>query len=290
MSVPTSQTYGKEKSPFRVDSFRIEITRTIGIWPCKVFLQWIIRKPTQATGYSFNIFRSHSPEGPWVLLTATPVIDTYYYIDDTFPSSEDSSTITQYSMRREPYYKVVVTHLTDGTTETLVKLEAAADRRRRGIINKLRRDAHVALRNGNGTEVAVLKRKWFGEPCTCRSSAGPTTRSHCSTCHGTGIVAGYWNPVYGFASRSAAPVEVRTDVEGKTERHVLRAITEYIPEIIPQDVLVFLRDNKRYMVLEVTPTEIQTVNVHQELVLSELSRASVEYNVTADKWNEPPWF
>jgi hypothetical protein len=224
------------------------------------------------------------------VLTTAPIVDTYYYLDDSFPSAENSSTVTQYSMRREPYYKVTVTHLTDGTAETIGKLEAAADRRRRGIIHKLRRDAHVALRNGNGTEVAVLKRKWFGEPCSCRSAAGPITRSHCGICHGTGVVAGYWSPVYGFASRSAASVEVRTDVEGKTERHVLRAITEYIPEIIPQDILVFLRDNKRYIVIEVTPTEIQTVNVHQELVLSELSRASVEYGVTADKWNEPPWF
>jgi len=290
MPVPLSQTYGKEKTPFRVANFRLEVTRITGLWPRRVFIQWLLRKPSQATGYTFEISRAHSPEGPWTSLTPTPLVDTSSFIDDSFLAPSNSSTPGQNSMRMSPYYKITVTHAQDGTVETVVKLEAAADRRRRGMINKLRRDARVALRKGNGTEVAILKRKWFGESCTCRSSTGQSTRSHCGTCHGTGIVAGYWNPVYGFASRSAGPVAVKTDSEGKSEKHVLQSIVEYIPEVIPQDILVFLRDNKRYTVMEVNPTEIQTVNVHQELIISELARSCVEYNIQADRWHDPPWY
>ena len=289
MSAPLSQTFGKEKSPYQVKDFRIEVTRVTGLWPRRVFLQWILRKPTSNTGYFFSIYRSHSPEGPWEELILD-LEDTYYYIDNNFLSPSNSTSAGQYSLKMSPYYKVVVTHAQDGTVEHTKKLEASSDRRRAGIINKLRRDARVALRKGNGTEVAVLKRKWYGENCTCRSATGQSTRSHCDNCYGTGVVFGYWNPVYGFASRSATPVSVNTDVQGKTENHVIRVLVEYIPEIIPDDILVFIRDNKRYLVIENNPTEIQTVTVHQELVMSELSRSSVEYGIPADNWHTPPWF
>lgn len=289
MSVPLSQTRGRERSPYHPGAFRVEITRTTGIWPRKVFVQWILRKPTSASGYTFNVYRSGSADGPWQQV-GVDLQDAYYFLDDNFPSPQDRSEPGLFSMRRTVYYRVTVSHATDGEVETVRPLEADVDRRRRGIIRKLRRDAAVALKKGSGTEVAIIKRKWWGEPCTCKSATGVSTRSHCDACHGTGIVDGYWDPVYGYATRSAAPVEVQTTSKGNTETHFLRVKMLYIPEVIPKDVLVFTRDNKRYVVERVVTTEIHTQTVHQELDVSELGRSAVEYDVTADSWHTPAWF
>lgn len=290
MAVPLSETYGKQKSPPKTTtSLRLEITRTVGIWPRKVYLQWIIRNPNQSTGYLFSIYRSGSSSGPWEIVAAN-LNDTYYFVDENFNAPNDRSNADLLSLRRTVYYKVVVVHPTDGTAEQIKNVEAGLDRRRAGIVRKLRRDAAVMLRKGSGTEVAILKRRWWGEPCTCRSMTGVTTRAHHEPCNGTGIVYGYWNPVYGFATRSSEPVRIGTSEKGNEESHGISVLMLDIPEVERYDVLVFMRDNKRYIIDEVTATEIHTVSVHQELRVSELARSSREYSLEVDNWHTPEWF
>ena len=287
---PLSETYGKQKSPSEKGNFRIEITRTVGLWPRRVFIQWILRNPSTATGYTFQVYRSGGADGPWTQV-ATDLVDTFYFLDDTFPAPQDRTEPGLFSLRRTIYYKIVATHATDPPAESIQALEPGLDRRRQGIVRKLRRDAHVALKKGNGTEVAIIKRRWWGEPCPhCKSATGQSTRSHCSTCLGTGIVTGYWEPVYGYANRTAAPVDNQTATAGVVESHFLRVIMEYIPEVMPRDILVFVRDNKRYIIDRVITTEIHTRTVHQELEVSELAHSAVEFNLTADNWHTPPWF
>ena len=290
MPVPTSQTVWKSESPPKKGTFRVVVNRTTALWPRKVFVQWIVREPKSSSGFLFSLYRSGSAEGPWeTIFEAQP--DVYYYLDNNFPAPQDRSAPGLFSLRRTLYYKVIVSHPTDGTAETVQKLEASLDRRRQGIVRKLRRDAAVMLQRGSGTEVAILKRKWWGEPCeVCRASTGQTTRSHCKECHGTGIVYGYWDPVYGFAVRSATPVDVGTENQGSVERHQLQVKMLDIPEVERYDILVFLRDAKRYIIDQVLPTEIHTVNVHQELVVSELARSSNEYAIKVDPWRDPQWF
>jgi len=290
MPVPLSQSYGKQRSPHRKGDFRIEVTRTVGLWPRRVFLQWILRKPSAATGYTFQVYRSGSSNGPWTQV-ATDLVDTHYFLDDAYAAAEDRSSAGLFSLRRSIYYKITVEHATDGSAEKVQQLEAGVDRRRAGIIRKLRRDAHVALKNGSGTEVAIFKRRWWGVPCPkCLSATKQSTRSHCSTCYGTGIDTGYWDPVYGYATRSSSPVQSVTTSEGTTKVHSLQVKMEYIPEVIPRDILVFLRDNKRYIVESVMTTEIHTQTVHQELEVSELAHSSVTFHLTADRWHSEPWF
>lgn len=287
MSAPTSQAYNKQLSPHISKGFRVEITRTTGIWPRSVFVQWTLRKPTVADGHSFSIYRSGSAEGPWEEITT--LTDTYFFVDDTWPAPRDKSEPGLFSLRRTVYYRITVDG-PEGFSEDVKVLEASPDRRRKGMITKLRRDAAKMLQRGNGTEVAIFKRKWWGTPCSCITATGQSVRSHCHACLGTGIINGYWDPVYGYASRSATPVTEHTTTSGTTEVHTLNVITLDIPVIAPRDVLVFLRDNKRYIVDQLTPTEIQTVLVHQELSISELPKSSIEYALEADRWHTPKWF
>lgn len=290
MGVPLSQTYGKQKSPPKTSSYwSLDVTRVTGIWPRKIYLQWMLRNPGFPDGYTFTIERSGSHDGPWTEIAAG-LTDTYFFVDDGFPAPCDLSEPGLFSLRRTIYYRVTATHTTDGTVSQVKKLEAGLDRRRQGIVRKLRRDARVVLRKGSGTEVAILKRRWWGEPCNCTTKTGQVTRSHCRVCFGTGIVSGYWDPVYGFAVRTSAPVVENTSTQGNVETHNLQIRMYYIPQVAAQDILVFMRDNKRYLVDVPITTEIHTVEVHQELQVSELSRSSREYNIPVDDWRDPAWF
>lgn len=291
MPTPLSQTYGKQAPKIKtVTELQLEVTRITGIWPRKVFIQWLIRNPVAASGYTFSVYRAASPNGPWETLDNT-LADTYFYVDDTFTSPTDQTSSGLFSMRQALYYKVEVDHEDLTAPISIVKqFEAGLDRRRASIARKLRRDVNVMLRKGSGTEVAILKRRWWGEQCDCKTKTGQITRSHCRTCFGTGIIGGYWDPVYSFAVRSASPVDERTSVEGNVETHYLQVLMSYLPEVAPKDVLVFMRDNKRYIIDSVQTTEIHTVNIHQELQVSELARSSREYDVIVDNWHDPEWF
>lgn len=288
MVIPNSQTFGKESSPRSRPDYRIEITRMVQVAAYRVYVQWVLRNPSEITGYTFEIFRSGSSNGPWVSLGT--VTDEFLYVDGAYSEPRDQSAPGLFSLHRTIYYRVVATHSTDPTVSTEQVLEAGLDRRRRAMVKKLRRDAYIKIRKGSGTEVAILKRRWWGTPCNCKSSSGQVVRSHCGICHGTGIETGYWDPVYTFGKRSSSPVDVQTTPAGKTETHRILATIPYIPKVEPLDILVFLRDNKRYIINSVNTTEIHTVTVHQELVVSELAKSAREYAVVVDNWHTPEWF
>jgi len=298
MPVPLSQTYGKEVPqypPYANQTFRLEITRIIPIWPKRVYLQWLLRKPSLATGYVFNIFKSGSSEGPWEHI-GVDLDDTYFFIDDSFDANYTNRSPDLMSLNRAVYYKVTVSGgLPAGTdsAEATKKMEAGLSQRHRGIHRKLQRDARIVLKKVIGTEVAILKRKWWGTPCTtCVNSTGQSSRAHCSVCYGTGIVDGYWAPVYGYAQRQrgVSPIMTQTQEAGKVDIHRIEVIMLNIPEVEHMDILAFIRDGKRYVVESVIPTQIHTVHVHQELQVSELARTASEYKIVVDPWHEPEWF
>lgn len=292
MSVPLSQTYGVERNRTYTGPYRVELSRVVSVWPRKVFLQWrLTGNPVSTPGYTTTIHRGASTAGPWELV-ASNLLDTFYYVDDQFPAPNDNSEPGLFSMKSIMYYRVSVSHLANPqTAEAVGQLNGGTDQRRAGILRKLRRDAEISLRKGSGTEVAVLKRRWWGTPCTCKSATGVVTRSNCSLCSGTGIVSGYWNPVYTFASRSESPRSEQTSSQGTVETHYARLMLPHIPEVRPRDIIVFLRDNKRFIVeSENYVTSIQTQPVHQELTASEISASSVEYNIPVDPWHTPEWF
>jgi hypothetical protein len=256
-----------------------------------VYIQWQLRNGTQAIGYNFTVYRAGSPSGPWEPVVAG-LTDVYYFLDDTYPAPTDRTEPALMSLHNVIYYKVHVTNSIDGEAEASQIIEGGLDRRRRSMVKKLRRDAWIKIRKGSGTEVAVLKRRWWGTECDCKTKTGVVTRAHCSKCNGTGIIDGhgYWNPTYTFGKRSASNLMAQTTSEGKTEANRILVTIPYIPRVEPEDVLVFLRDDKRFMVENVSLTELHSVTVHQELQVTELAKSAREYNMLVDNWHDPQWF
>lgn len=293
MPVPQSQTYGIQQAPVKeaAGNYKLDITRVTPLWPKNLYVQWVLRNPTAGSGYFFNVYRSGSTEGPWETI-AEDLADTYFYFDDSFAAPVSRTTPDLFSLRRVLYYKVTM-HMATPTVlaENVRDLGITIDHRRQGILRKLSRDAYIALKRGSGTRVAVLKRKWWGEPCPkCRALTGQSTRAHCATCKGTGVTVGYWNPVYTYAQRVASPNNMQIGVQGQIDINRQRVLIPNVPQLDPLDILVFLQDNKRFLVENISGTEIHTSSVHQEVDVTELSRSSVEYNLLVDPWREPKWY
>jgi hypothetical protein len=281
MSVPYSQVHGVQKTPPLPREFSVEITRTTPLFPRKVYIQWTLRKPPASAGFRFDVYSAGASEGPWDLLHID-LPDTFYCVD---------STANLFSLHRVIYYKVVCRY---GAVEVSAvrKLEAGLDRRREGIRRKLLRDSAKALKLVVGTEVAILKVRYWGEVCPhCVSKGtGQNVRAHCTYCWGIGILEGYWTPIYGYAQRQRSPIMTQVTPSGHTDVNKVSVIMLSVPQVEPGDLLVFLRDNKRYVVEVVSPTQIHSVDIHQELQVSELARSSREYGVPVDPWHDPGWF
>lgn len=294
MGTPYSQVYGKQKTPPLPAEFSVEVTRTIASFPRRVFIQWIIRKPPAGQGFLFDFYRSGSSEGPWEELE-TDVSDTFFYVDEKFNepivAGGTRRDLNLFSIQRVIYYKVVC-RFGSQTAETVAQLESGLDRRRKGIQRKLIRDAAKALKLVVGTEMAVLKRRRWGEKCSHCVSKGTVqnVRAHCKYCWGTGFLDGYWAPVYGYGQRKRSPVQTQIAPEGNLDINRLEVYMLNVPQVEPGDVLVFLREDKRYIVLLNNPTQIHNVDVHQEVQVSELARSAREYGPEVDPWHDPVWF
>jgi hypothetical protein len=154
------------------------------------------------------------------------------------------------------------------------------------------RDLAIGLKKLNGGPVALLKRQRWGPRCTkCYDKyTKENVRSNCTTCFGTGFSPGYHAPVGTMLRRSPSAVETATAPEGKVDVNVLQMWLLDAPAVEADDVIVFLRDNRRFLVTKMLPTELTTVTVHQKLIATELNRSSIEFRIPVDPTRIPPLF
>lgn len=287
---PLSVRQAVQQSPPKLTNIpRIEVVRVYPMYPRRVFVQWVIRNPGTSPAFVYQVYRSGSTEGEWEHIGVD--LDTYYFVDEDFPTPASQEAPGLFSTQLTLYYKITAVRTGDPTVyEVIKKMEPWLDARRMGMHRKFVRDALVALKKVIGTEVTILKRLRWGERCSCVASTGQSTRASCPLCFGTTFVGGYWEPVYGYAQLGSQPVSVTTAIQGKTERREVTILMSNVPQVGEGDLLIFLRSDRRFEVKHVTPTQVQNVDVHQEVIASELSPYSVEYNIPVNPWLEPCWW
>lgn len=272
----------------------IQITRLLPLFPRGVFLQWDLVSPTEVGSYTFDVYRSGSPEGPWTLLSAA-YTDQYNYLD-TLPLTEtpEERAVNQLSLARGIFYKVAVTPPSgcDNKAEAVSAVEPRLDGKQRLLKRKMLRDASMMLSKLNGVEVAVVKRMHWGPRCTkCYDKfTKEVIRASCTACFGTGFSPGYFSPIVTLGRRGVLPVAKQVSPQGQSEFRPTQVTILDVPKIEPDDVLVFLKDNRRFVVKASIQTELRTVGVHQKLEVSELARSSIEYRIVVDPLRVPALF
>jgi hypothetical protein len=268
----------------------VRITRTTALFPTAVFVQWDV--DSDETGDFFvDVARSQSPTGPWESV-ATGLRDAYNYVDDQFnlpPSATRAGRepVNLFSLSREVYYQLTVTPPSGPTgafQSRATPVEPGLDRRTRLLKRKILHDQAVGYKRLNGIQIAVLKRRRWGDRCPrCYDPVTKeSTLEHCPACFGTTFLGGYWAPTYIRGRREAATVETAMTAHGDSDVKMNDFNVLDYPLVEYKDIVVDLARNDRYQVHRAHATELKSVPVHQKITASLLGRNSIEYSIPVD--------
>lgn len=251
------------------------ITYVTPLHPRGNYVQWEWKEDPPLGPWEFVLERSESPNGPFEIVSDPTVVDNLAFFDK----------LPTHHLHRYWYYRV---SLKDGDTceytspaQTYLSSEKTLDDRLRGEINELRYNTSILLRLDGGVEAWVFKRRNIGTTCPdCRSSLlNISTFGDCPTCLGTKWVGGYYPPVITRALFNDPPVQEGLDAEGETELRVFSLMMLDIPLLVVDDLIYEPGTGQLYEVKSVTTTRRQRVVVHQEPVISELSRSHPAYGL-----------
>lgn len=272
----------------------VKFSRHLALYPRQVFFQWDLLTPTEDGVYTFHLYRSGSPDGPWETL-ATNLVDTYHYFDavPTVPL-DGTEQINLMSLHRDIYYKIVCVPPsgTANQVSDVARIEPGLERKQQQIRRKILHDIQVQLSKLNGVEFAVCKRRHWGARCTkCYDKASRgSVRGNCTTCFGTTFTGGYFDPVMTWGRRGTPQRATSIQPAGVVDANVTQITLLDVPRVFDGDLLVSLRDNQRFVVKQWLTTELRTVTVHQKLVVSELARNAIEYALQVDPYRSPKLF
>jgi hypothetical protein len=274
----------------------VQITRTTPVYrsPEKtgIFVQWTVSSPPAAGIDKFKLERSGSPEGPFELVIDN--IGDFHFFDDLraapVPADEDTrENLNFLSLSRAVYYRLTVTDA-DGNEDTQTRVVGPDNLSRKIMLlrRKAQRDLGVSFKF-NSIDLAILKRRHWGLRCRdCFDVlTKKVTKSKCNTCYGTGFEDGYFTPVRVRGRIGVQNVVTNITPQGKSDVNQKRLTLLDYPELEVDDIVVDVRQNKRYIVKHRHATELQTVAVHQQLTVSELARDSVEHRIPVNLDHSP---
>jgi hypothetical protein len=272
----------------------LTVTRTTPIFPIGVFVQWSVESD-ESGDFLFTVSRSGSPQGPWTALT-TNAENIFNYMD-RWPTTEPDATtesVNQLSLSRGIFYKIDVIPPSGSlnASSAITGVEPQLSGRQRLLKRKMLRDESILLRRFNGTPVAILKRKHWGTRCPdCWDPiARESVRAACTTCYGTGFTGGYYDPIVVYARRTVLQRQTGLAPENTTDVATCQFWILDAPYVETLDIVVALKDGRRFVITHLNNTELQVVTVHQKFDATELPRSAIEHRIFVDPLNVPPLF
>jgi hypothetical protein len=234
----------------------------------RIIVNWEIADTTEEVhSYYFSIKRSESPGGPWDILV-TQIEDRYSFTD---------GEVDLRDKWRKFYYKVVLekkdgseTYESDAAT-----LVAPVDL----IAAEIQRRERLYFEEFVGRRALLYPRRSFGQRCHCYDPVtGQTERSMCMECFSTGYIRGYLNPIVIPVQFDPSAKTVQLMPDAENQQVVTVARTTAFPEIKPRDIIIEA-ENRRWRVLQVTPTERLRAVVHQEIQVTEIVPGDIEFRL-----------
>ena len=231
----------------------------------------------------YRIFRSNSPEGPFDLLTATPLVDTFVFTD---------RQINRRSFWRKHYYKIEAVRTTDSKKiESIVsraEVHVGAQKRMLVALAIVKKERMLLRGIGItpgfvGTPVAVFIRRTFGQHCS--ECFDPILqrglRDNCIPCFNTRYKGGFFAPMSATINLSPNPETLQVVNWGETQPSETDAWMTNYPLLSPGDVIIE-DTNRRWKVARYHATKRLRVPVRQILRLVEINRSNVEYKIPVD--------
>ncbi|HET8686739.1 MAG TPA: hypothetical protein VFM18_08750 [Methanosarcina sp.] len=250
-------------------------------WYHYVAVQWTV--PDSWGDCVFNVYHSALEEGPYELLTTSP-LNGNCLVDY---SSQD------YSKFRNGFY-VVEAILRSLNNRVLRSKPCTWQNVRRNWVQlralDIQRRENVLLSKFTGVKSYLFKRRTYGMRCTnCWDPVSETvTKDKCLVCFGTSFQGGYFPPVPLFVQYEPTPNNLMKTYFGKFEPNQIGAWSIAIPEIASDDIVVRIGDWNVYKVGPIQTTELQAVPVRQIMQLTQLGRRDVENELVTQKLTEFP--
>lgn len=221
-----------------------------------------------ALDYTFQVFRSESPEGPFDPITQT-FEDRYIFVDARVPQGD---------RYRQLWYRLRVVHKASGDVREYGPITQEAEPSLDAQF--IRRSEMTLLTQVIGRACWLFKLRSFG--ARCPSCWDPTshkrTRSSCLDCFDTGYLRGYMDPIEIWVQIDPAARSQQNNAQQIDQQTATSARTSFYPNITPGDVLVEA-ENKRWRVLSVTLSERLRAPIKQELTMRQIALTDIEYKL-----------
>jgi hypothetical protein len=260
------------------------------LYPTGVLIQWHLNRINESGTFKTTISRSGGMAGPWEIL-AENLENTYAYVDklNAINGVIKPNLLNEF---KSIYYKIEVTTPSGKIIETIEETGPSVKGKMAGFQRKLVRDLLVQLKKFNGTRVAILKRKLWGEYCPkCfDKKTKEVVRSGCKTCWGTGFVGGYWTPMLSYARRAPGNASTAITPDQRSETSDVKIWTIDVPGLDVDDIFVFLEDNRRFRIDTTAQPEIQLTPTGQMFNAQEFNRDHIIYNLKVDTDTAYPLF
>lgn len=229
--------------------------------------------------FSLYVFRSESPMGPWDEM-AGPFEDRYRFVDNR---------VNLLHRWRQLYYKIRSVEKAD--TDNVVESEAFTFHAEPDLIAvEIQRLERLVWEEYAGRRCLIFPARTFGQRCgNCfdgpdkgKGFTSQRRRSHCVTCYDTGFARGYLDPIEVFIQIDPSPKSVQTIPITERQQSDTTARLPNFPLLKPRDIIVET-ENRRWRVVKVSTTERLRSVVHQELVLHEIIKGDIEFQLPIER-------
>lgn len=277
----------------------VEVIKTKENW---FFIEWdmaITNPPESIDDYEFEIWWSYDPVSGFLAILDNN--DDPIVIDGAVGPLTYTHEYNQYDFNKDRYYKVFAREKAVPTHTFFSEIVFV------GMYND---GVHEVIKHAEGT----LHQMYYGEPCfiikrksfgaRCPDCWSPTRqqriRTHCDTCHGTGFVIGYYQPIEIQVAFDSDPKKSDSQKEWENVYDTKRGRISNYPLVRPKDLIINRDDYKRYVVTHVETTKLpnlaksamvlskQNYILSQLLTLEELNPDDNEYFIDIDSIPEPP--
>lgn len=211
-----------------------------------VTLYWQLKPGKDLSGATFTIYRSNLNDDQYTTLAT--VSDTWYYEDRNPPISGTVLSI---------HYKIKITKGDFNHESGPVYVFGNLNTRQKLLAKAILRRLLFCPRHWHTFEGVLLKRRYNGVRCACVDSiTKEILNSDCTTCFGTGIQGGYWQPPSKVAMITRTPLSLTPTLDtnlnmGTVAPQPIRFQTPANIPINKHDVWVHLISNRRFYINEV---------------------------------------
>lgn len=224
--------------------------------------------PHEIYDFDFYVLRAEAPLGPYEQVGG-PLRDVYRFRD---------TRVSLLHKWRTLHYKIKIVHRPSGEfTETAPT--SSSDPEPDLIAAEVNRLEDILFREFVGRKCWLYPVRTFGPRCSCVDPIlGRRARSNHKTCFGTGWFGGYHYPVESFIQFDPAPKQTIPNSLQEQQPSNTSARMISFPPVSPRDIIIE-SENRRWRVVSVSSTQRLRSVLHQELVLHEIPRGDIEYDL-----------